>query len=337
MANIVFSEGAGLQKSIYGDCQGPVKMIIEKKAEDFEAKSVLPEIYSMEKGTHYAESYASMTAMEGFKPVGEGGAYPLDGMREGYLKTIRPMTWKDSFALTREIIDDTKMIDLKSQPQQFTSAYYRTRERFGAAVFGAALGGHKVLTFEGKNFDVAAADGEALFSKAHPSIVNKKRTQCNMFSDEFSADALAALESHMQGFEDEDGNTLDIAPTTIVIANDYKLKKAVFEVIGADKDPHTANNGFNFLFGRWRVVVWQKLNQFIKNGTAPWVLLDKDYNEEAHGAIFLDREEFNVKSVIDEKNDNNIWTGRARFGAGFNDWRAFCAGGIEGGEALIGG
>ena len=58
----------------------------------------------------------------------------------------------------------------------------------------------------------------------------------------------------MQNFMDDNGNLLTLAPDTIIIPNDYSLKNAVFEAIGADKDPDTANNGFNYLFGRWNVI-----------------------------------------------------------------------------------
>jgi hypothetical protein len=43
---------------------------------------------------------------------------------------------------------------------------------------------------------------------------------------------------------------LGLVPDTIIIPNDAMLKKEVFAAIGADKDPNTANNGFNFQFGR---------------------------------------------------------------------------------------
>ena len=84
MAKIVFSEGSGLNDSVYGKCQQPIKMFIEKRGEAFEAKSVLPEIFNMQKSTHFGEKIASMTAMDGFKPVGEGGNYPVDGIISEY-------------------------------------------------------------------------------------------------------------------------------------------------------------------------------------------------------------------------------------------------------------
>ena len=59
------------------------------------------------------------------------------------------------------------------------------------------------------------------------------------------------------------------------------LKKDVFAAIGADKDPATANNGFNYTFGRWTVIVWQYLNQYLDLTTnKPWILADTNYNEE---------------------------------------------------------
>ena len=82
MANIIFSEGSGLQNSIFGKSQEPIKMFIEKRAEAFEAESVLKKVYSMESSTHWGEKFTSMTGMDGFQPVGENGAYPVDGMQE---------------------------------------------------------------------------------------------------------------------------------------------------------------------------------------------------------------------------------------------------------------
>ena len=334
MANIVFSEGSGLQDSIYGKVQSPVKMFIEKKGEAFEAQSILPEIFNMQKSTHFGETITSMTAMDGFKPVGEGGNYPTDGMQEGYKKFLEHMTWKDSFALTAEIIDDSKTMELRKKPAGFITAYHRTREKFGAALLGGAITGKSAIEFSGRKFDTTCADGQALFALKHPAKI-KGKPQSNMFADAFSEDALAAAECAMQDYRGDNEEVLDVSPTTIIIPNDYQLKKQVFAVIGADKDPSTANNGFNFLFGRWQVIVWNYLNQFITAGTKPWLLLDKNYNEQYGGAVWFDRQPLKVKSVIDENTDNNVWKGSARYIGGFNDWRAFCAGGIAGGTELI--
>lgn len=294
---------------------------------------MLPELFNISPSNHWGEKFTTMTAMEGFQPVGENGDYPVDGMQEGFSKFLEHMTWKNSFSLSREIVEDGKLMDLKKQPAGFITSYYRTREKFGAALLGAAITGATSTKFYGKTFSTLGADGKCLFAKEHPSALGKKK-QSNLFADGFSNDALAAAESAMQDFRGDNEEVLDVAPTTILIPNEYTLKRDVFAAIGADKDPNTANNGFNFNFGRWNVIVWPYLNQFITAGTKPWVLLDSKYNEEYGGAVWLDRVALEVRSEL-AGNDANVWKGYARFIAGFNDWRAFCVGGVTGGTQLI--
>ena len=333
MANITFTEGSGLQDSIFGKSQEPIKMFLEKRGEAFEQASVLPELYKMDTSRHWGEKFTTLTAMEGFQPVGENGEYPVDGMQEGYSKFLEHVTWKNSFSLSREIIDDSKLMDLKQKPAAFITSYYRTREKFGAALLGAAIKKQTSVNYGGQAFSTTGADGVCLFSKVHPAKV-KGGNQTNLFADAFSNDALMAMETKMQDFRGDNGEVLDVAPTTILIPNDYALKKAVFAAIGADKDPATANNGYNYNFGRWNVIVWPYLNQFITAGTSPWVLLDKQYNDEHGSAVWLDRVKLEVRSEL-ASNDANVWKGYARFVAGFNDWRGYAVGGVEGGTTLI--
>jgi hypothetical protein len=335
MAGIIFSESAGVADSIYGKSQAPIRAIIETSGEAFEQESALDKIFVTENSTTYAEKFTGMTAMEGFKPVGENGVYPEDSMKEGFSKTFEHVTWKDRFSISREMIDDSKTIDLKQRPKAFVTGYYRTRELFGAALLGGALEGKSSIKFEGREFDVTTADGKNLFNKSHPSKVSGA-VQSNIFADQFSNEALAAIEAQMQGFKGDNGNILGVTPGTIVIPNDYKLKLDVFSAIGADKDPNSANNGFNFTFGRWNVIVWSYLNQFITAGSKPWIVMSESYNKDHYGAVWLDRTGLEIKSTVDDNNDANRWQGYSRWSAGFNDWRAFAAGGITGGSTLIG-
>lgn len=333
MANIVFTEGSGVVDSIFGKSQEPIKMFLEKRGEAFEQASMLPELFSMGESKHWGEKFTTMTAMEGFKPVGENGNYPTDGMKEGYDKFLENMTWKNSFALSREIVEDGKLMALKKQPAAFITSYYRTREKFGAALLGAAIQKKTSVKYGGADFSTLTADGKGLFATDHPSKLGKG-SQSNLFADAFSNAALGAMESRMQDFRGDTGEVLDVAPTTILIPNDYELKMSVFAAIGADKDPSTANNGFNYNFGRWNVIVWPYLNQFITAGTKPWVLMDRSYNEEYGGAVWLDRVKLEVRSEV-AGNDANVWKGYARFTAGFNDWRAYAVGGVTGGTQMI--
>lgn len=332
MANITFSEGSGLNDSVFGKSQAPIRMFIEKRSEAFEQKSIIPQLFSQEKSTHYAEKYTSMTAMDGFQAVGENGAVPTDGMQEGYSQTIENITFKNSFSISREIMEDSKSFDLRKKPEAFITGYYRTRETFAARLFTEAIG--KATSFRTGVYDVnlKAADGKTLFNTAHAAKKKTSLTQSNLFSDAFSADALAAVECAMQNFKGDNGEILAVVPDTILIPCQAKLQNDVFAAIGADRDPNTSNNGFNFLFGRWRVISTPYLNNV---SGSPWILLSSSYNKEYGGAIWQDRTPLEVDSYVDKNTHANVWTGYARFAAGFNDWRFAACGGVTGGTQLI--
>lgn len=333
MADIIFSEGSGLQDSIFGKSQEPIRMLIEKRAEEFERKSVLPQMFNMMTSDTWAEKFTEMTTMKGPQVVGENGAYPTDGMQEGNSLVAEHSVWKDAFSISREIMDDNKILNLKSKPQGLVSAYYRTREKFGAAMYGAAIKGAGSVKFNGGTFSTKVADGRNLFDTAH---INKGHsvTQTNKFADAFSNDALLYMEERMQNFTDHDGNILAILPDTIMIPNLAPLKKAVFAAIGADKDPDTANNGFNINFGRWNVVINPYLNQFITQNSAPWILMASEYNNDYIGAFWLDRVKAEIRSEL-EGNDANTWKLYSRFTAGFFDWRFAAVAGVAGGDTLV--
>lgn len=334
MANVTFTYGSGVNDSIFGKVQAPIASFIEKRGEAFEQASLVKAIFSTTQSKHFGEKYGSMTAMDGFMPVGENGKHPVDGNRESYSKFLENETWKSSFSISREAMDDAVLVNLKKKPEAFISAYNRTRELYAAAILGAAVKGLTECEFRGRKYDVTGADGKKLFATDHPSILGRK-SQGNVFKDSFSIKALGAVETKMQGFMDDNGDILDISPDTIIIPNDFELKNDVFEAIGSDKDPDTSNNGFNYHYGRWDIIVHPYLNQFITAGTKPWILLDSEANKRYDGAIWQDRVSLEVTSSIDEDTNANVWRGYARFVAGFSDWRPFAIGGVSTGTQLI--
>jgi len=334
MPNVTFTVASGLADSVFGLYQEPIQRFIESRAEEFEKQSLLKELFCMDNTKNPVDAMTAMTAMDGFMPVGENGSYPTTGMQESYKKTLHQETWKSAFSLSQEAVEDGKLMDLKKQPSQFMTSYHRTRERFGASLFGAALTHALLANFANKQYDISSADGVPMFSTAHPSIVDKKLVQANAFSNVFSADALGMAETAMQSFKGDKGEILGVAPDTIVIPNNHNLKKKVFEAVGSEFDPDSNDNAFSYQYGRWTILVWPYLNEFLPANAQPWLLMDSTYNQEYGSAVWLERIALAVRSTIDDNNDANVWRGRSRFAATFNDWRGFCAGGITGGTAL---
>ena len=333
--SIVISISSRVVDSIYGNSQAPIRSYVMKRAEAFEQESLLPKLFRMERSRHWAEQYGGETAMENFVPVGEGGSYPLTGFEESFQKTLVNETWKQSFAITRELVDDAQLGKMKQRANKLMTSYYRTREMFGRSLYAGGLLGTEVQ-IGGKKFSTASADGKKLFATNHIAKV-KGNQQSNAFAGDFSAANLDAVETMMQNTKGDNGELLAIAPDTILIPNDAALKRKVFEVVGADKDPDSGDNGFNFQFGRWNVIVDPYLTMALQQlgvATAPWILLDSKFIQENDGAIWQDRVKLELSSEIDDNNDNNKWKGYARFTGGFVDWRFAAAGGVTGGTAL---
>lgn len=331
---IIFNKSSALNDSIYGKSEAPIKAFLEENAKAYEEMSTIKNIFKMVDSENYGEKYSGLTGLaQGFLPVGEGGAYPLDERQEGYSKFLENITWKDSFQITQEMIEDSKILDLnKTGARGFIDQYYLTREKYGAQLLVGAIAG-TTTKFRGITLDTTSADGVALFSTSHPSKTGNTAVQSNKFAGAFDVDVLGKIETKMQNFTDDNGEVLNIAPDTIIIPNDATLKKAVFAAIGADKDPATANNGFNYQFGRWNVIVSPYLNDMIATDK-PFFLLDKKYNDNYNGLLYMDRIPLTIKSWIDDNTDNNVWSGRARFVCGANDWRSISVGGVTGATAL---
>lgn len=333
---LTVSIGSGLNGTIYGDCQVPLKAFLESRGEAFQRESLLPYLYRMEKSRHWAERYSSETAMGDFEPVGEGGDYPKTGFEDGYFRDIVNMTFKQSFSVTQELVEDCLLGTMKQRANKLVTAYGRTREKFGRILYAGGLYGTTV-SYKGKTFACGSADGQALFSKTHPNKVNGAK-QTNLYKGPFTNTLLGKIETEMQNIKGDNGELLGVAPDTIWIPNDAALKDAVFSAVGADKEPTSGNNAFNYQFGRWNIIVDPYLTAALtdlgKSSEKPFFLLDSKFIELNDGPIFQDRVPLDVKSVIDNNNDNNVWQGRARFGAGFADWRFVAVGNMSTGTDL---
>lgn len=184
MAGIIFSKGSGLNESIYGKSQEPIRAVIEKNVEAFEQQSQIKNVFFMDSTRNYAEKYTQETSLGNFEDVGENGAYPKTSMQEGYAKVLEPTTWKSSFEVTQEMVEDAKYGKIKSRANIFATSFNRTREEFAAGLLAGGVA--EKTTIGGREYSTASADGAALFSTAHPSITGGTGAQCNAFQGAFS-------------------------------------------------------------------------------------------------------------------------------------------------------
>lgn len=317
---MIFSMASGINDSIFGNSQQPIKMMLEQQEEAFQKMSIIDKVFFKDKTKDFANKYTIETSLGNFVPVGENGAYPESTFQEGYSKVIEPETWKLQFAVTQEMVEDGKMGKIKSRASAFMLSYNRTKELFATGIINA--GNAASMTFGGKNFNVTGADSKAMFAVDHPSITGGTAVQSNLYNGVFSYDNLSYAEEKMHYFKDDDGNILTCSPDTIVIPDKAAIKKLVFEAIGAEGIPGTANNSYSYQFGRWNVVISPYLTDYSgTSGGNTWYLLDSAFNDAYQSLIWLDRIPLTTKSYVDENTDANVFAGRARYSAGINNWR----------------
>lgn len=335
MAGIIVSESSNVTNSLFGELQSPLRMLLEREYEAWMQKegNALQDLFVNMPITTASTTLGGLTGSNSFEPVGENGAYPQGGIEEGYFKTFRPVTWKGSFSISMEMMEDKLDSVLKGQPIQFLDDYWRARSKFFWGLLGTALQNNDTMKLGVETFSTKTKDDVKLFSQSH-KIKRTGKTQSNAFSNAFSETNLGLVATAMQNLKTDSGEPAGLEPDTIIIPNDAKAKADVFGVLGAFHDTGTAaSNKFNYQFGNWNVIIAPYLNAYMETSGYPWILADLAYNKRYYGAVDVDRKPLTVRSEIAE-NDANVWKGNARFTGGFYDYRAFAAAGVSFGSSL---
>nr|MBQ8244291.1 hypothetical protein [Oscillospiraceae bacterium] len=337
MAGIIVSENSNVVNSLFGELQAPLKSLLERENELWMNKegNIVEKIFVNFPITTHSATIGGLLGSNGFAPVGENGAYPTAGIEEGYFQTFIPETWKGSFMISMEMMEDKLSAVMKGQPIAFLDDYYRARHNFFWGLLGAALQNKDALVLNGKSFSVKGKDGSRVFSTAH-KIKRTGKTQSNAFANSFSQTDLGKVATAMQNLKTDGGELANVQPNTIIIPNLEAAKAEVFGVLGAYHDANTAaGNKYNYQFGNWNVAVSPYLNQYVDETAEsfPWILADLEYNKRYYGAVDVDRKPLTVRSTIAE-NDANVWKGNARFTGAFHDFRAFAVGGVSWGSEV---
>jgi hypothetical protein len=329
---MIFSKGSGINDDLFKGSQAPIKkFLLDTEAVAMKEHQVMEAIFNTMDSEEWAVKFTSLTGKGLFEDVGENGAYPSTDQQQGYSKIIEDKEWKQSFKVTKTMIEDNKMVDIKKEASNFVSSYYRTRSQFAAAMLNA--GASTTFTFGSKVYDNTCQDTLALFSIAH-TYKAASGTWANYFNAGFSYDNLCRVEELMQKFKTDSGEYADIQPDTIIIPNNARIKRQVADAIwtNGDQRPGTSDHSYNYQCGRWNVITWNYLSNpsGITSGYDCWYLMDSRYNQMCNGIVFVNRIPLQVKSWVDENTDANNWGGRARFHCNPVDPRAIvmCAAGL---------
>jgi len=339
---VIFNIDEAMTRSAFNVFLEPIKKMMVTKTEAFEKNSVIDKIFIKRKMTSFQDEFRSDLSMGEFSPAEDMEKAKLDSFREGYRKAFRTQIWKNSFIISLQTKEDGDLSTINATSLKFIQGYHRTREKFAYAILAGGLTGS--ATFEGKVFDCTGhdtTDGEidgttvSIFNNNHlpvGGVTDLAHAQSNKFvtsglvtTPEEVLEVLGRLETNCARIEDDKGNIIGSNPNKIIVSSEFKFKNLLEVALKTKYTSEMGENGINTLYGRYEVipVPYLHLATGFSDADKAIILLDSTLNQELMGAVWNDRSPLVIRSYIDDDTEANVWAGRARFSAGFNNWRPF--------------
>lgn len=346
---LIYNIEEAIKNSAFNVLQEPIKMILDNQTEAYEKQSIISKFFVMKTSDRYMEEYRSMTSMDGFQPTEDMEVAPISDFEESYFQQFTFQIWTNSFVISKQTMEDGKLMDVDMRANAFIKGYSRTREQYAVEMIGAALGNtypeHKILAKAGKGMDTTTGDIEGqrqqYFHNAHKTVKLRdgraQITQSNKFTatlnftdgvtpdlEEKVLDVLGQVESTMAKYKDDKGNITPVDVDTIFVGQNYRLIDILTRGLKSKYGAAMDGNGINTQYGKYKIVVSPYLSGiegFTDNDNG-LILASSSRNREGLGAVWFDRKPLEVRSYKDDKTEANVWAGRARWGAGFGDFRA---------------
>ena len=346
---IIYNIEEAIKNSAFNVLQEPIKMILDNQTEAYEKNSIISKFFVMKTTDRYMEEYRSQTSMDGFKPTEDMEVAPISDFEESYFQQFTFQIWTNSFVISKQTMEDGKLMDVDMKANAFIKGYNRTREQYAVSMIGAALGNTyedlKITAKSGKGMDTVTGDIEGerqqYFHGQHKTVKLRdgrpQITQSNKFTatlnftdgvtpdlEEKVLDVLGQVESIMATYKDDKGNITPVEVDTIFVGQNYRLIDILTRGLKSKYGASMDGNGINTQYGKYKLVVSPYLSGIdgFKDADNGIISASSSRNREGLGAVWFDRKPLEVRSYKDDKTEANVWAGRARWGAGFGDFRA---------------
>lgn len=331
---IVVSKNSQLNDNLWNEWSDQLIAVMQDTdTEKNNADEFVNAVFNVKKSTKFGEKATALTEFADFEIVAEGAAAVQDDIQEGFSKLIEHQAFMKKFVLTAEMAEDSAVDMMKAKAKNFVNSYKRSRAQYAS---NALTSQAKTFTFGQKaDLDSTTGDGEALFSAAHKGKKAGVATQSNVFTNAFGTDAtmLNRLANIGRNFKNSSGIAMGYTFDTIIIpSNVPALEDTIKKIIRSDLMVGSNYNDVNTQKGLWNLIVdpfWQ-----VEDDSAPYILMSSQANKECLGNLFFDRIPLTMKDEVDIDTHNYIWSGRARFSAGFSNWSHVILGGAKEGTTL---
>ncbi len=259
-------------------------------------------IFTMKRSDKRFEKEQGLT---GFTVAGvkdEGDSVSFGRLTQGFQKEYVHTTYGLGAIITREMVEDDQYGYINKVPRLLAEALRRTEETVATAVLN-------------NGFDTAftGADGQPLFSTAHPNAGSAGGTQSNRptnaadLTETSLEDGIIAI----MNFRDENNNRLNLKPMKLVVSrsdwfNGTKILKTEYKTGSADNDVNVVSGlGLDLVY-----------TNYLTDQDA-WFLCTNIDN----GLTFYTRREASIERDNDVSTQNLAIVTTKRFDTGFTDWR----------------
>lgn len=304
---MIVTATAGKIDQVIGRFEGPLMAFMLQEEQDFAKTSMKEKLYKVRKSKHYSESVGGMTGIGGFVPT--DGAVPFTSFEEGYSKTFIHQVWKLGIEIKRELIDDSRILDMENMAGMLTNSWNTTLEEMIHAPFNNCTA--TAFTYEGKKFSNAGADGKALAANDHPSKTGKGSPQDNYTTNELTVANLKDAEDMMKGFKTDIGKKGNWKGDTLLVP--YELRNEAWEIAYSTGKVNSGDNNVNPYKEKFNVLV----SDWLTNEKA-WFLIDS--RAMKNNLYFLDRIPLEIASYKDPNTKNWKIDGYGRYSLGFRGW-----------------
>lgn len=261
-----------------------------------------PKFMNIKKSSKRFEKEQGMTgfALAGVKD--EGDSVQFARLTQGFQKEYNHTTYGLGAIVTREMVEDDQYNIINQIPRLLAEAMVRTEETLATNVLN-------------NGFDTAfvGADGQPLFSTAHPNSGSSGGTQRNtpLTNADLTQTSLEAALIDIMDFRDENNQRISIRPKTLVVSrSDYfnatKILETKYKVGAADNDINVVSN-----LGLELVVT-----NYLTDQDAWFVITDA-----ANGLTYYERRAADIERDNDISTQNLAIVTTERFDTGWTDWR----------------
>lgn len=229
----------------------------------------------------------------------EGASVEYEDIVQGYAKTYTALKYRLGVKITREMIEDGRIIDMKKLAQELGHSMYTTRQVQAAAIFNNAT-------------TTAGPDGVALGSASHPLFASGG-TDSNTATADLAVAALrAGLVAMRETLNPQGLRVPHMAKKLVVTTSDQFLAA---ELLQSVLKPGGSTNDVNTFPSMDIVVV-----DYLTDADTWFLLADK------HDLNFFERTPMELDDDVDFDGDSFKIACRERFAVGFSDWRGVFVG-----------